>query len=211
MSVHLSNMKLKLIIFSTTGYGPPPHHVPHGSGPPPPPGPYGYHYPPPPPDYYYGRPPPPLAPGAEGPAKDGMPQSFAPPYSYPYPSYPPRPPIPMQAPHDNGLPNSIPPSPRAWIPNDRPETEPPAECAYQCEVCNNAVFSTFKECADHEEECAKKHGTASNEGRSMPQHQENNQTKQHPSPATKRQEETEQRAAVEAVLLLKTGNEAVDV
>ena len=36
------------------------------------------------------------------------------------------------------------------------ESEP--ECqqrdfAFQCEVCNNAVFSTFQECAEHEAVC----------------------------------------------------------
>jgi hypothetical protein len=51
------------------------------------------------------------------------------------------------------------------IPKDMPpavpEEQPPAECAYQCEVCHNAIFPTFEECAHHEEECAKMHGKPS--------------------------------------------------
>lgn len=33
------------------------------------------------------------------------------------------------------------------------ERASPCDFAFQCEVCNNAVFSTFQECADHEEVC----------------------------------------------------------
>lgn len=43
---------------------------------------------------------------------------------------------------------------------------PQAECAYQCEICNSAVFSTFKECAEHEEECAKTHNKKDEENTS---------------------------------------------
>ena len=42
-----------------------------------------------------------------------------------------------------------------------PWMQPPGQVnrdfAFQCEVCNNAVFSTFQECAEHEEECARRH------------------------------------------------------
>ena len=76
-----------------------------------------------------------------------------------------------------------------------------AECAYQCEICNNAVFSTFKACADHEEECAKRFAKGNEE----------EQTKPIPKPTAQKTEEKEQQDAVEAVLLLKTGAEEVDV
>ena len=48
--------------------------------------------------------------------------------------------------------------------NPEYETQPPVEgsggYAFQCEVCSTAVFSTFEECAEHEEECAKLHEQA---------------------------------------------------
>jgi hypothetical protein len=103
----------------------------------------------------------------------------------------------------------MPHSPQRWIPHEGPENPPPAaECAYQCEICNNAVFSTFKACADHEEECAVKHGKML-----QPQDQlnEGDETKPpQPSPNTQKKEEKEQREAVEAVLRLKTGTEGSD-
>lgn len=78
---------------------------------------------------------------------------------------------------------------------------PPApECHYQCEVCNNAVFSTFKECADHEEECAKTNKKTEDPG-------DGEEKAPQPSPNTQKKEEKEQRDAVEAVLRLKTGTE----
>ena len=91
--------------------------------------------------------------------------------------------------------------------NENNPPPPAAECAYQCEVCNNAVFATFKACADHEEECAKKHNEKV-EGVDAPQdHGEEKQTPK-ASPTTQKKEEKEKRdAAVEAVLKLKTGSE----
>jgi hypothetical protein len=82
------------------------------------------------------------------------------------------------------------------MPPDGPKNQHVAECAYQCEVCNNAVFSSYKECADHEEECAKKHGNASQDQEEKPPPQ--------PTPNTQKKEEREQKDAVEAVLRLKT-------
>ena len=92
------------------------------------------------------------------------------------------------------------------MPPEGVENQPPPapECHYQCEVCNAAVFSTFKECEEHEKECAKKKKEAED--------QEDDDDKEEkaapqPSPNTQKKEEKEQRDAVEAVLRLKTGTE----
>ena len=80
-----------------------------------------------------------------------------------------------------------------------PREPPAAECAYQCEVCNNAVFSTFKACADHEEECAKKHGKGGKEEDVSLQTEE-----QKVSPTKKKEEKDKVEDA-------KTGGEGTEV
>jgi len=166
--------------------GPPPPGIPPPGPPPfPPPGPYGYPYQPPPPDYYrgYGPPPPPNYPGFGPPpltndgsrdASNQAAQAFEP---SPYPPHPSRPP--QYDSYYHGNQPRYPPRPsgsgdsprnadfRPWGPPpphvpQSPSHQQPGhhnrEFAFQCEVCNNAVFATFEECADHERECSMKLG-----------------------------------------------------
>eukprot|EP00571_Detonula_confervacea_P010686 CAMPEP_0172308262 /NCGR_PEP_ID=MMETSP1058-20130122/8918_1 /TAXON_ID=83371 /ORGANISM="Detonula confervacea, Strain CCMP 353" /LENGTH=466 /DNA_ID=CAMNT_0013020641 /DNA_START=87 /DNA_END=1487 /DNA_ORIENTATION=+ len=81
--------------------------------------------------------------------------------------------------------------------------------AFQCEVCSSAVFSTFQECANHEEECALNIVSSRKSARPLDDGSPcNNKVSQQsynmsPSLNNKKAEVEEQQQAVEAVMMLK--------
>jgi len=134
----------------------PPHH----NGPVSPP---GYAPPQAPPQYppYYGYQMPSMREGGE--SNDSHPQQHtAHAFSPPHPThefarhgnthYPPT--------HDQGMH----PRPGVNWTMESEQEENQRDFAFQCEVCNDAVFSTFAECAAHEEECAKTFDAARSRG-----------------------------------------------
>lgn len=94
------------------------------------------------------------------------------------------------------------------------ELEPagPRDFAFQCEVCNCAVFSTYQECANHEEECSRKHplespanqkGPPRDSGKSGGVCSNRGEKKMLNSQKIKKAEVEEQKQVVEAVMMLK--------
>ena len=83
------------------------------------------------------------------------------------------------------------------------DTAGSGEFAFQCEVCGSAVFSTFQECAEHEEVCAKIPVSVSKQGNRICGNNAVNLQSYDESPSMNEVVVEEQKQAVEAVMMLK--------